>query len=277
MAPLKFEDKIKEKLEQRTIKPSEDSWQKLTSKLDDNQSQKKESKKRIWYSVAAIFVGVLLTSIFVGQSLFDVERSDPQMVNNEEKFIKSENPNAIVSEDYHENLIKDEKSAKPNQTDNNTSNSIISDKIDKVAANSMPLSKVGVSSATDAKKESNEDTIKPEKITIQNDTDIVGVVNNDVVPIDSLVIQDKIANVVAKIKDLQKNNIEVTDAEIDQLLMNAQREIATNKIMKSNAVSASALLQDVENELDENFKQRVFEALKKGFQKVRTAVVERDN
>lgn len=50
MAPLKFEEKMKEKLEQRAIKPSSDSWERLTTQLDSARKQKKESKKNsmVW-------------------------------------------------------------------------------------------------------------------------------------------------------------------------------------------------------------------------------------
>ena len=82
---------------------------------------------------------------------------------------------------------------------------------------------------------------------------------------------------MAKVKELEKNNIAVSEDEIDQLLMQAQHEITTEKMLESGAISASTLLQEVEQELDETFKQRVFDALKSGFQKVKTAVVQRKN
>ena len=34
MAPIKFEEKIKDKLEQRHLKPSADAWDRLSEKLD---------------------------------------------------------------------------------------------------------------------------------------------------------------------------------------------------------------------------------------------------
>ena len=51
MAPLKFEEHIKEKLEQRKLQPSADAWQRLNEHLDDD-SAKKNNK--------AFFSGIFL-------------------------------------------------------------------------------------------------------------------------------------------------------------------------------------------------------------------------
>ena len=72
----------------------------------------------------------------------------------------------------------------------------------------------------------------------------------------------------------------MTDAEIDVLLAEAQREIISNQIFNKNTnkVDANALLLDVEAELyPESFRERVFEALKEGFVKARDAVANRNN
>ena len=44
MAPIKFEEQLKEKLEQRTIQPSQDAWNKLNDRLD-NVEEKQNNKK----------------------------------------------------------------------------------------------------------------------------------------------------------------------------------------------------------------------------------------
>ena len=95
--------------------------------------------------------------------------------------------------------------------------------------------------------------------------------------IDATVIDSKIAGVMSKVQELERDNGIVADADIDALLRKAQSEITTQQILKSNKVDVSALLLDVERELDESFKNRVYEALKAGFDKLKTAVAERDN
>ena len=73
MAPIKFEEHIKERLEKREIKPSADSWERLNKKLD-NKSGKNDRKTWI-FLVAAVLVVALMTSIFVQNSAPAGERT----------------------------------------------------------------------------------------------------------------------------------------------------------------------------------------------------------
>lgn len=275
MAPLKFEEKMKEKLEQRAIQPSSDSWEQLTTQLDSVKKQKKESKKIQWYSIAAIFVGVLiLTSILMNQNPAS-KQNNIQFVDNSNEIIKKENTEVVKNKDTKQKVI--EKNNSKVFEESSTTDKIVTSSPDKENKN---LKKKNVSSEITMSRG------KTAKKMLENKEYDIGLAENDkntnriknkALPVDSLVIEDKVAGVVAQIQELQKNNAQVTDDEINRLLLKAQREISTAKILKSNTVSASTLLQDVEAELDETFKQRVFEALKTGFQKVKTAVVERDN
>ncbi|WP_282080852.1 hypothetical protein [Aquimarina algiphila] len=278
MAPLKFEEKIKEKLEQRAIKPSDNSWEQLAAQLDDIQHQKKGSKRVWWYTIAAIFVGVLvMTSIVMNQDPTSKQR-DNQFVDNSEEIIKNDNVQVVLDNNTSEKSIK------------NNDKTVIENVDEEVIKENIKKEDIVVVNHSAIKNTSKSvEPIKSMSKAIDDNPqyDVVKLAENDkgtttireeVLPIDSLIIEDKVANVIAQIQELQKNNAQVTDEEIDQLLLKAQREITTKKIFQpSNEVSASALLQDVENELDETFKQRVFEALKTGFEKVKTAVVERDN
>jgi hypothetical protein len=64
---------------------------------------------------------------------------------------------------------------------------------------------------------------------------------------------------------------------VEALLNNARREIETQRILNNPKVDATALLEDVEWELEKSFRDKVFDALGEGFQKVRTAVTERND
>ncbi|MDY8136488.1 hypothetical protein [Aquimarina sp. 2201CG5-10] len=277
MAPLKFEDKMKEKLEQRAIQPSKDSWERLSSQLDEHQNQKKGDRKFWRYAVAASIVGILIiTSIFFNDNQTPVEenkqfvdvndREHKEKVNNTD-IVESENRNQKNKEAKQESLFNEELITK-NEIKNNPVNQISENNTTRIKKNN-----------SDSKK-SNTSKVVEEKETIIAESTKEASINANQEPeknlIDAKMIEDKVANVVAQVEELQKNNIEVTDEEINRMLLDAQREITTKKILKSNTVSASALLQDVEEELDETFKNRVFEALKTGFQKVRTAVAERN-
>ncbi len=50
-------------LEERTIRPSNGSWEKLEEELDDQLGQKK-AKKYWWLGIAASIVGFLITTTF---------------------------------------------------------------------------------------------------------------------------------------------------------------------------------------------------------------------
>ena len=96
---------------------------------------------------------------------------------------------------------------------------------------------------------------------------------------DERFIENKVDEVVARVKEIQHKNNQVTPEEIDALLANAQREIKTRQILnpETQKVDAAALLLDVELELEQSFREKVFDALGESFNKIRTAVVERNN
>ena len=90
------------------------------------------------------------------------------------------------------------------------------------------------------------------------------------------IFNNKVDEVVASVKKLQENKTEVTANDVEALLNNARREIQTQRILNSTKVDATALLLDVEWDLDKSFRDKVFDALGEGFNKVRTAVTERN-
>jgi len=89
----------------------------------------------------------------------------------------------------------------------------------------------------------------------------------------------KVKDVVAQIQQLQKDNKEVTTEEIDALLELAHKEITIQKLYNeaTNKVDANALLQSVEDDLEQSFRAKVFDAIKSGYESVKTAVAERNN
>ncbi|WP_405208095.1 hypothetical protein [Aquimarina sp. LLG6339-5] len=276
MAPLKFEDSIREKLEQRSIRPSNGSWDKLEDKLDNQLGQKK-IKKYWWVGIAASFVGLLIVTTFLIRSNNKIKPSNPQFVN-------------VTEEDFNQDVLKDvvvEERIEPEQVSN-----IIETKKEVTEIVVTDLNKEEAKRTEkheNVKKETpkSDQMVIPENIfeektneaiTFRTDTiDSKLTEESNTLDITTELIESKVSSLVAKIKELEKNNKKVTDQEIEALLRKAQLEITTQQILKSNTVSASALLLDVESELDESFKNRVFEALKTGFEKLKTTVAERDN
>ena len=76
MAPIKFEENIKEKLDKRTIQPSIEAWNKLSARLNEN--KKRNNKPFWWLGIAASIIGVF----FVASQFFnnDVKVEDDHKI-----------------------------------------------------------------------------------------------------------------------------------------------------------------------------------------------------
>lgn len=87
----------------------------------------------------------------------------------------------------------------------------------------------------------------------------------------------KVQEVLQKIKNEQEKSGDLTNAEVDALLAEAAMEISNQRsIYSEGAVSADALLADVEYEVDQSFRKEVFDFLKEEFLKAKTAVATRN-
>lgn len=265
MAPLKFEDKVREKLEQRTIQPSKESWKKLEQFLDKNEEKKKTSYW--WLGIAAGFVGILLVGTIFVKSDGLKDNPAKNYVNTTEKIIKKEEENKTQ-------LVEAGQTEKIEEINNTPDRSWNNEIIEK--------NKPDPSLATAEQTSQNYDVVVKKKtdqtnMVTTNDLSKKVIKTQDAVYIDSVGIKEKVIAIAAQVKELERRDVAVTDEEITKLLLQAQREITTEQILTSNKVSASSLLSEVESELDETFKEKVFEALKTGFQKLKSSVVQRDN
>ena len=253
MAPIKFEEHIKEKLDGRKIQPSVTAWDKIAEELGATSATKKRSYMK--YAIAASVVGLLVASFFYYTAQNAIPFDDNQLVN-------QSGVEAIKEEMTTPTSIK--KIAIKAQTEVETQrNSVTS-----VANNAVLPNQI--------------------KTTMGADQDLAFTINRkDVAPktqrkVNSIkadeLINSKINELVARVDSLELNNTTVTDAEIDALLRKAQNEILELRIFRTNhKVDAMALLTEVEDELDSSFRDQLFETLKNGYLKVRTAVADRNN
>jgi len=94
-----------------------------------------------------------------------------------------------------------------------------------------------------------------------------------------LLIDSNVDELVAQTQILQKDEKPENIEEVNTLLLKAQRDIQTEKVVHGmkRKVDATALLNEVEDDLETSFRDKVFEALGDGIEKVKTAVVERNN
>ncbi|VAV84910.1 hypothetical protein MNBD_BACTEROID02-1525 [hydrothermal vent metagenome] len=261
MAPIKFENDLKNKLDQRKLQPSADAWKNLQERLDINQN-KTNNKGYWWFAIAASFVGILIiSSIFFNKNQNDtiepivVDTEQQQMPKANEKFVLPikketeivfESPKTKKDEPVTKKLLT-YKASESNHQLQQKQKALIKDETKAIVAQ------------TEIKRDNKETAVKPmEKLSFE---DI------------------KIQEIVAQVEALKKVNNIVSDAEINALLDQAQKEIALHKLYNETTkkVDANALLEDVEADLEQSFRERAFKAIKSGYKYVKTAVAERNN
>ncbi len=257
MAPIKLEDNIREKLEARELKPSKDAWKKLETKLDKKQPKRKPV---LWYYAAASFVGLLIVgSVFFSRN------------NTEGNRIVEENAKETTVEKQTE-IVPKRVNANEIATDENKSEKVNSEEKQKQAPN-LKLLPIKKESAVDKQIQKSEAIAKTSVEEIQKPV----TEKKPALSEDEKLFNNKVEEVVASVKKLQHDKSEVTEADVLSLLENARRDIQTQRILNSPKIDATALLQDVEWEMEKSFRDKVFDALGEGFQKVRTAVSERND
>ena len=245
MVPDKFEKHIKNQLGRREISPSDNAWDKVSGQLAKTEPPK--SKRFLWYSVAAAFIGILIISTLYLNTSDEAIDYDIQIV---------ETPIEPVDTPKIEDVVIEQNA------------------VEKIAISDKPTSKDAkkprIQVKTDLKYNSQIASIE----SVSENVIKAGVVPNGT----EQLINAKIAKIVAQVKLLENSNLPVSSIEVDSLLRQAQQEILTDKIFNQEGkVDAMALLNEVEGELDKSFREQIFESLKTGFLKVRTAVADRNN
>ena len=250
METNKFEEHIKEKLEGREIHPSDSAWERISGRLEAVKTT--SYKKYSWLAIAASFVGILVVSIF-----FMTRIDSPnvtEIVNTSEKIRANETKReAFETEDAVEGIVEESMG----HTEINT----------EFKPEILPDHELAHIQREKSASATNDTayTKKPHKVAEES------------IRVDAIV-EAKLAEVIIKLDALEQNNAALEDAEVDSLLKIAQQEILTDKIFESGrAVDASELLAEVEDELDRSFRNQIFEKLKTGLLKIRTAVADRNN
>ncbi|MEZ7494100.1 hypothetical protein QO206_01285 [Leeuwenhoekiella aequorea] len=245
MAPMKFEENIREKLEKREINPSPSAWEQIESELDAS-AARKEKKSFGWFFIAASFIGIL---VIAGMFFLNTDLPEnQQIVVNPVEEIKTQEQ---ITDAIDEVNVPD----KELELNSSPEDALVNEK--KIEEKSVITKKPTQMFAATEKTKKIEPLEEPVKNLINTEVD----------------------NLLSKVEQQENTGVAYSDAEIDKLLREAQREIITEKLFKNaqQEVSAQALLYEVEEELDPSFRDRIFEALKEGFVKAREAVVSRNN
>lgn len=233
----KLEKHVKNSLNKRQINPSSKAWEKIESQLGDSKSRK-QRLPIIWYAAAAIIGIILVSTMYRGS---EAPEKEIQIVNAQDDGIE----------------------------DNEKEINVVFDKKLDTANDPIKEEQLEVKQPLIFNDNINEEVAVQEPILDQNDS----MAKNE-----QFIIDQKVNEVFAKVALLENANSALTDAEVDSLLRAAQNEILTDKIFEDNGtVDAMALLTEVEGELDRSFRDQLFEALKEGYTKLKTAVADRNN
>jgi len=259
MAPIKFEESLKESLEKRTISPSDESWAKLSARLDASQNSNKRNAI-FWWSIAATVLVLLGLTIMLfpnkefqpnENSLVETVKSpemDPKKVIEPKEDLKEihEQTNQVNQESK---IVSNDtkKVTNPRNTSNATvKNGVITTR-NEVVAKEKSLSQPSLENTLNHKNE---------------------IINT---PMSSEVVQNISVNEIVKSLSVE--------AETDSLLKNAQRTIIKSSEQQQSVITvdANSLLLGVEGELEESFRTKLCDTLMDGSEVVKPRVAQRNN
>lgn len=241
MAPIKFEKKIKEIFDAREIEPSGDAWEKVASQLAS--SPVKRSLRPWHYWVAASIAFIVFV---VGWSV----RKSGQPVMDEIPLVEQQKLPEPLDQPLAVPVAERQAKISPVATEDGKPGQQVYETI------VSPIEEPEFAAVQEPEPPA---VLQPEATG------------------DKL-FDEKISEVLAQVGELEATKEGVSEAEVDSLLRAAQGVLLANEEFQKEArLNGASLLAEVEGELEESFRDRVFEKLKRGFIKVRTAVADRNN
>ncbi|UZH56114.1 hypothetical protein JRG66_04405 [Salinimicrobium tongyeongense] len=236
MEPERFEKNLKKLLDGREIRPSASGWEKLEQRLEH---KKKKRPYLLWISAVA----AVATFFFVVETYFNTPftSEEPQLV--EEKPAppvleeKTLEPEMIQIAAAEENEKAEEEEKASEETP--VKNAIFEAPVAMVSEAESEVASGNFSEVTEEKKPLKE--IYPAE-----------------------------ANVEVAVNE---NRAAVSDNEVEALLLLATAELKADTVF---TVNSKDLLYQVEYELEQSFRQKVFEVVKEGISRAKTAVANRD-
>lgn len=240
MEPAKFERQAREQLQKREIKPSAGSWEKLEQRLDTKQDEKKFNLW--WIGAVAAVAGVFffLGTFFGGDQ---VTQQTPAVVETASEEAQDELSQENVNTEKEEiQLAAEEVEQEP-------------EKVQKLKQKQQLQQQNSRKALAVVSK-------NPEKQAAPKETSEI-----------SFLEPQKIEEQTSEEKKIPS---EVSDTEIEALLMLASAEIEADPAYAQSTINPKELLNEVEYELEESFRDKVFEVIKEGLVKAKTAVANRN-
>ncbi len=249
MTPEKLENQLKESLGRREVRPSADSWEKIAARLDAVQKPARRPRRGWVYLAAA---GLLL---LLGLRLLLPEAVVPAA-------------DEVVTSPVQPETASPAGTGSPTADPDNSGAASPT----QLAGENAPSSGVAAELAVSLPAIDSTPGVvamAPGETLAPIDRDTVGL---------GARIDASLTSVLEAVAGLEKEQSPVTDAAIDSLLRGAQAAISRRQYGPPRAeVDAMALLSDAEEELDQSFREQIFDKLSTGFDRVRTAVATRND
>lgn len=247
MGRNKFEDQIRTRLSEREITPSEESWEKLSGQLSSE--DKKRGPKLWWLGIAATILG----AVFIAGMIYN---NNPEI----------DGPGVVETPvEIKNDVIKEYNNVQKPATEVNIASDSPAKKDQLVQPKNGNFNPVeNIRQNTSSIAEIKSENLKPE--------------DEDLLDLNEDKISKKLEEIIAEISSSGGAPGDVTYDEVDALLYKAASEISMERTISGSTgtVNADDLLFAVEMELEESFREKVFELLKESFQKARTAVANRN-
>lgn len=266
MAPVDFEKKIREKLQEQEISPTPGAWERISGRLDKPGASGRRNRWLPWmYAAAAcllIAVGVRMLPGTGGAGGTDPLGPAPA----------SGNLPVVTAPDTRE---EDRQQTGPDGSQ---------PAADALAGEPGPMDP-GDAPGPGGGEQPRTAFGQPADVPLEADpgqdvaeSDLAPAAGVDTSGLASRIDRQLDAVLTEVAQREQDGGPAVTEAEIDSLLRAAQERIAASAYrMPRDSVDARSLLSAAESELDQTFREELFEKLKNGFMKVRTAVADRNN
>jgi len=241
-----FDKKIKQQLEARKIEPSARAWDQLAAELEVK--EEKSIKKYWWLGIAASFLGgILITSFF-----FNQQQVEPVNVVNQ-NTIEAPKNNLVEAEETLQEINKNEELNAVEKSSIATTESKIQPEIEI----EKPVLASVNNSSTETKNRAQSKVI-PQKKEEQKSQEISFELESYSSP-----------------KQLAQTKTPSAEEEAAQLLDDARERVKIRNFNNYyNRISAQNLLENIEVEDKQSFKEKVFYALESGFHQVKNSVIE---
>ena len=233
----------------REVRPREAAWDRLAERLDAEGPARRRPAPRLWMGLAAAGILLLIGLTFFWQEPVQESFTNPVVETPaEERTAPANQATAPVTSP----------SPMPSR-----SASPVASRGDEIQED-PPLADTNPSPVEVARQDGGT---KPRAEQLVG-TDTSGL---------ATLIDRQLDTLLTRVAALEERQESVSDAQIDSLLREAQEAIARQKPAGTSApIAPGDLLAQAEEELDQTFREQIFEKLKTGFQRVRTAVADRN-